>query len=181
EVRGFPRPKRGDLLPIAVRGERATLRYLGLDGIERWTHAAFADGVDVGPAMLVDGGEGAPTQASIVARWGLRTPAGGRRVIEWRIWASERPAGTKRVADSTNGARPTKASDIAALFPDPPSVTADQGAAAYRAWTSSSTAVDTDNQLFSASIHRSLADLRLLLNDGPSAGERYVSAGVPWF
>jgi glycogen debranching enzyme len=30
-------------------------------------------------------------------------------------------------------------------------------------------------------VHRSLADLDLLLNDGPAPGGRYLAAGIPWF
>jgi glycogen debranching enzyme len=67
------------------------------------------------------------------------------------------------------------------LFPEPPAITPDEGASAYRAWTSSTTAIDTDNELFDLAVRRSLADLRLLINEGPGTGDRYVAAGVPWF
>src|SRR5437773_2298023 len=43
EVRGYPRPARGTLLPIALTPTRATFRYDGLDGIRRSTHVAFSD------------------------------------------------------------------------------------------------------------------------------------------
>ena len=42
-------------------------------------------------------------------------------------------------------------------------------------------AIASDNELFDRLIVRSVADLRLLLNDGPRADERYLAAGVPWF
>jgi glycogen debranching enzyme len=41
--------------------------------------------------------------------------------------------------------------------------------------------VDSDAELLDLAIHRSIADLRLLMNDGPRPGMRYVAAGVPWF
>ena len=70
---------------------------------------------------------------------------------------------------------------MAALFPEPPHVTGDDGAAAYHAWERGTTAVDSDHDLFNLVIKRSVADLRLLVNDGPGPNERYVAAGVPWF
>jgi glycogen debranching enzyme len=60
-------------------------------------------------------------------------------------------------------------------------VSADEGAAAYHAWTRGTTSVATDHELFNRTIGRSVADLRLLMNDGPAEGERYVAAGIPWF
>jgi len=46
---------------------------------------------------------------------------------------------------------------------------------------SGTTAIQTDHELFNLTLNRSLADLRLLINDGPDEGQRYVAAGVPWF
>ena len=43
EVRGYPRPSRGKLLPVAVTDDRVTFRYDGLDGVERFTHVAFSE------------------------------------------------------------------------------------------------------------------------------------------
>jgi len=49
EVRGYDRPKRGELLPIAIRDDRASFAYKGLDGLIRRTHVA-APAADVGAA-----------------------------------------------------------------------------------------------------------------------------------
>ena len=46
EVRGYPRPHRGKLLPVAVTDDRVTFRYLGLDDIERFTHLAFSEAAE---------------------------------------------------------------------------------------------------------------------------------------
>src|SRR4029077_17330383 len=43
EVRGYPRPRRGEQLPIAIGDDRITFRYVGLDGCERATYLAFSD------------------------------------------------------------------------------------------------------------------------------------------
>ena len=41
--------------------------------------------------------------------------------------------------------------------------------------------ISTDNRLLDETIARSFADLALLRNDGPSPGEHYLAAGIPWF
>ena len=43
EVRGYPRPKRGTLLPIVLDGDRATFAYDGLDGARRTTTVVATD------------------------------------------------------------------------------------------------------------------------------------------
>ena len=43
EVRGYPRPERGRLLPVAVADRRITFRYDGLDEVQRLTHLAFSE------------------------------------------------------------------------------------------------------------------------------------------
>jgi glycogen debranching enzyme len=60
-------------------------------------------------------------------------------------------------------------------------VSSDEGAAAYRAWERGTATAVSDHELFNLVLKRSVSDLRLLLNDGPGPGERYVAAGVPWF
>ncbi|MEJ7749382.1 MAG: amylo-alpha-1,6-glucosidase, partial [Candidatus Limnocylindrales bacterium] len=75
----------------------------------------------------------------------------------------------------------TAAADTAALFPAPPHVSVDDGAAAYHAWERGTTSTDSDHELFNLVIKRSVSDLRLLVNDGPGPEQRYVAAGVPWF
>src|SRR5207245_1118150 len=48
EVRGYPRPARGEFLPTAIDGGRVTFRYRGLDGCERSTFVAFSEPGEVG-------------------------------------------------------------------------------------------------------------------------------------
>jgi glycogen debranching enzyme len=67
------------------------------------------------------------------------------------------------------------------LFPPVPFVDSDAVAASYRAWDKGLAQIRTDNELFNLAVERSSSDLRLLLNDGPRDGERYIAAGVPWF
>jgi glycogen debranching enzyme len=165
EVRGYPRPVRGEALPTAVSDERLTFRYRGVDNVLRSTFVALSTPGEIAAAD----GEG---PAEVTVRWSRTVPAGGAVELGWRVWSGEQQAPSK------GRARP-KAAD--GFFPEPPAVTGDEGAAAYRAWHASTTGVDSDNELFDAAIARSVADLRLLLNDGPASGERYLAAGVPWF
>jgi glycogen debranching enzyme len=207
EVRGFPR-ERGTLLPIAATNSHVTFRYDGLDGRRRRTHLAFSEPGVLEP-VVVDGTPAAPDLGgSVRLRWSWPLGAGAEHELGWTVWssetrsvvsvhvspaapaqASEKPVAAVAeppVAAPTAVAAPapsaaTPAESMAELFPDPPRVSVDEGAAAYHAWARGTTAVATDHELFNLTIGRSVADLRLLVNDGPGEGERYIAAGVPWF
>ncbi|HJW22722.1 MAG TPA: amylo-alpha-1,6-glucosidase, partial [Candidatus Limnocylindrales bacterium] len=53
--------------------------------------------------------------------------------------------------------------------------------AEYTAWHDRCARIRSDGELLDLAIRRGIADLRLLQNDGPRAGEHYLAAGVPWF
>ncbi len=163
EVRGYPRAARGTLRPIAVRGPRVTFGYDGLDGVRRFTHLAFSSTPD-GP----DGAGSSTAGASVSLRWTITLEPGASAELRWVVWGTTRPIGV---------AEPTEAE----LFPDAPLVTADEGVSSYHAWETGMTSVSSDHELLNMVMRRSVADLRLLVNDGPGHGQRYVAAGVPWF
>ena len=167
EVRGYPRERRGKALPIAVKGRRITFRHDGLDGIRRYTHLLLSRAPDA-----VAGLEGAEAAlwpgAQVLVRWSIRLTTGERVELAWRVWPTER---------ATKGA--TGAENM--LFPSPPRIDPDAPAGAYRAWTAGTTSARTDHELFNLTLERGVGDLRLLVNDGPDPGERYIAAGVPWF
>ena len=177
EVRGYPRRARGVLLPMAVSTERVTFRYDGLDGIRRSTHVAFSQpATEISP---VDASTDAiDIGASLRVRWEIELEPGATETIRWTVWSSEGPVPPGRGARTATS---ESASAVLALFPDPPRVTGDEGAAAYLAWERGTTAVESDHDLFNLVIKRSVADLRLLVNEGPGPDQRYVAAGVPWF
>jgi len=108
-------------------------------------------------------------------RWTLSMGPGEVRELTWTTWATQRPAPADAAVESTSS------TDQAALFPEVPRVSPDEGAAAYHAWERGTTSVDSDHELFNLVIKRSISDLRLLVNDGPGPDQRYVAAGVPWF
>ncbi|HET9458104.1 MAG TPA: amylo-alpha-1,6-glucosidase [Candidatus Limnocylindrales bacterium] len=172
EVRGYPR-ERGTLLPVAVTDTRVTFGYDGVDGRRRRTHVAFS-----APARLetVDPDDQRDLGGCIRLHWSWPLAAGEERSLEWVVWGSQTdlPSGRR----NSTGAAARRPAD---LLPPRPLVSPDEGAAAYRAWTSSTTEVTTDHELFNRTIRRSVADLRLLVNEGPIPGGRYVAAGIPWF
>ena len=170
EVRGYPRG-RGNLLPIAVTESQVTFRYDGLDGRRRHTWLAFSEPGAVEP---VTPGETPNLGGSVRYRWAWELEAGGEHEVSWIAWAGVGPI-------PQNGKGAADGEDTKDLFPEPPRIAADEGAAAYHAWARSTTSVATDHELFNLTIGRSVADLRLLVNDGPAEDQRYISAGVPWF
>ncbi len=170
EVRGFPR-ERGTHLPIVASPSQVAFRYDGLDGRRRRTHLAFSEAGVVEP---VKPGDVPALGGSVRYRWSWELAAGAEHELSWVVWASEVP--TPATASPT-----VSTAELRELFPEPPRIATDEGAAAYHAWARSTTAVATDHELFNLTIGRSVADLRLLVNDGPGEGQRYVSAGVPWF
>ncbi len=173
EVRGFPRD-RGTPLPTAVTGSRVTFRYDGLDGRRRHTWLAFSEPGVFEPVIP---GEARDLGGSLRYRWTWDLAAGAEHELSWIAWAGDAPI----PHGASSSAAKAAVVDPRELFPDPPRIAADEGAAAYHAWARSTTAVATDHELFNLTIGRSVADLRLLVNEGPGEGQRYVAAGVPWF
>jgi glycogen debranching enzyme len=165
EVRGYPR-ERGTLMPIAATESRVTFRYDGVDERRRRTHIAFSED---GTLETVVPGEPPDLGGTLRYRWVWPLAAGASHELSWTVWGSQ-----TAVPESDP-------KDAGTLFPEAPRVSVDEGAAAYHAWTRGTTAVATDHELFNMTIGRSIADLRLLVNDGPADDQRYIAAGVPWF
>ena len=176
EVRGFPRD-RGTLLPIVATPSQVAFRYDGLDGRRRRTHLAFSEAA--GAVETVKPSDTPVLGGSVRYRWSWELAAGAEHELSWVVWSSEVP--TPAAPPTASPSQAVSAAELRDLFPDPPRIATDEGAAAYHAWARSTTAVATDHELFNLTIGRSVADLRLLVNDGPGEGQRYVSAGVPWF
>jgi glycogen debranching enzyme len=170
EVRGYPRPKRGTLLPIAITPSRATFRYDGLDNCRRSTFVAFSDQAQAHGPIDRRSEDDVLAGGSVHFRWDVKLASGARKDLHWTIWGTT----TDPTADPAGDAPAT-------LFPEPPRISPDEGAAEYHAWGRGTTSIQTDHELFNLTLNRSLADLRLLINDGPGPDERYVAAGVPWF
>lgn len=171
EVRGYDRSESATTLPMVVGRDRAAFGHIGRDGVLRRTQIAFSAAdvlaaADVPDAWRVPG-------AAVILRWRLEVAAGSRIELEWTVWADESPIATEP------GATPPSEPTIGPG--DAPRVDEADGTAAYRAWRDGMATIATDNELFDRLIGRSVADLRLLLNDGPGPKEHYLAAGVPWF
>jgi glycogen debranching enzyme len=181
EVRGWVRPARGRHLPIAIRPDRVTFRYDGLDDVRRGTHLVFSE--PCAGAMPVDPDVAGSANAGWVRltwHWELRP--GEARELRWLAWTTERDAPEPTDGSSASAQGRTGRTDPdAVLFPKPPRVDEDRVAGSYRAWKQGFAEIRTDNELFNLAILRSAGDLRLLTNDGPGPDERYIAAGVPWF
>jgi glycogen debranching enzyme len=195
EVRGHHRLVRGTFEPIVTDGRHLAFGYLGLDGHLRHTYVEFpeadvepagrspagtSDGAASGMGSAVVGSPavGSPSRAAVVVRWRRDVSPGAETRVEWSVWHDDR-------AVHPDGARSSPAARrrvaVARTLPDAPVIDAAVGAAAYAAWSNGSPTISSDAEPFDRIVERGIADLRLLLNDGPAAGERYVAAGVPWF
>jgi glycogen debranching enzyme len=175
EVRGYPRKGRGELLPVAATDRRVTFRYVGVDKVEVLTHMAFSEPAEAVESVANARADGSDSGAAIRLRWTLSMGPGEVREVTWTTWSTERPG------PDDGAEEPSSPAEQAALFPPVPRVSPDEGAAAYHAWERGTTSVDSDHELFNLVIKRSISDLRLLVNEGPGADQRYIAAGVPWF
>ena len=178
EVRGFVRDQRGDRLPNEGDGGRVRFGYRGLDGRSWRTSIAITPGMaplapsaQVTPTGELADGEQAPidslpVEGAVLLEVDWTLPPGAERTLEMRIWSEVAEQGRHRSARAPA---------------EPPQMDDQAPNAMHRAWRSSSASIETSHLFARRAIERALADLRLLLNDGPAEGERYVAAGVPWF
>ena len=199
EVRGYGRAARGELLPVDVDDAAVVFAYVGLDGIELRTTVAFnraPDAIGSPPAEL-DG--------AVLASW--RRPIEPDSVVQlgWSVRAAWHRADTgARVTGGvatppvSAGSPPTEGAAAArgpAAVEGPPG----EGAPAphvdrvpatverLEARRSADldrpepTRFESDDELVNLMLARGLADIRLLETGGPTPGEAFIAAGVPWF
>ena len=143
------------------RSARGTLRSIdlaenrvvfGYDGLDQVRRTTTVE-VDGGRLDAVGDRDGWPG-ATVIATWQARLEPNERLSAGWRVTTSQDGATD----------RPTRASHETAA--DRPLEVAH---------------IDSDHELLDRTLARSLVDLAMLRNDGPSDGERYLAAGVPWF
>jgi glycogen debranching enzyme len=195
EVRGRVRERRGAFRPTEVTPESLTFAYEGLDGLLRETKLSFSP-AEVGPSMPDEVG----AEGSARVRWTVEVEPGGRAGIRWQVSTELTPApGRSRhveeiptrlarsvaahPADDAESEATDGSSRTAGSRSDRPPAIAEPTVAEeeYGHWNDRCARIRSDGELLDLAIRRSIADLRLLRNDGPLRGEHYVAAGIPWF
>jgi glycogen debranching enzyme len=182
EVRGRIRERRGTFRPTTATAESLVFAYEGLDGLLRRTLVSFS------PAEVssVDVATATPSEGSVRLHWLLEVEPGERAGIRWEVGTDLRPipgAGEApeetptRLARSVAGSSDGNGASAARPSIAEPSVAEEE----YGAWHERCARIRSDGELLDLAVRRSIADLRLLRNDGPMRGEHYVAAGVPWF
>jgi glycogen debranching enzyme len=189
EVRGRVRARRGTFRPTEATPESLVFAYEGLDGLLRRTLVSFSR-AEVSSAETDDGGS---ESGSVRVHWVLEVEPGARDGVRWEVATDLGPIpGASRPVEETPArlARSVAGGAMdAASGPEgrggpsdrptiaEPSVAEEE----YGAWHERTARIRSDGELLDLAIRRSIADLRLLRNDGPLRGEHYVAAGVPWF
>ena len=185
EVRGRIRERRGRHRPTEATSESLVFAYEGLDGMLRRTLVSFSP-AEVGTAGpdSVSGGEG-----SIRLHWHLHVEPGATAGARWEVSTDlTRIPGRSAAPEET----PTRlATSLAGGGDDGTPIPLHHGRveigdpseaeAEYGTWVEHCARIRSDGELLDLAIRRSIADLRLLRNDGPMRGEHYVAAGIPWF
>jgi glycogen debranching enzyme len=188
EVRGRIRERRGRFRPTEATPESLVFAYEGLDGLLRRTLVSFTR-AEVTP---IDPDDVSSGEGSVRVHWALDVEPGARDAVRWEVATDLRPIPgapkaneqtptrlARSVAGGAADAANTKAVDAGHARPSiaEPSVAEEE----YGHWLERAARVRSDGELLDMTIRRSIADLRLLRNDGPMRGEHYVAAGVPWF
>jgi glycogen debranching enzyme len=201
EVRGRTREHRGQYRPIESTPESLVFGYEGLDGLLRRTLVSFTPG-EVS-AVDPDGPSG--SEGSVRIAWTLDVEPGDKASVRWEVSTDltqlpgrDKPAEATpaRLARSVAGGEIQQRGDgtggdgAGATLGGPhagagvgtgliaePTVAEEE----YGHWTERCARIRSDGELLDLAIRRSIADLRLLRNDGPMRGEHYVAAGIPWF
>jgi glycogen debranching enzyme len=180
EVRGRIRERRGTYLPTQATGDAITFAYEGLDGFIRRTL------VSMSPAEVMASSEDGslPKEGSVRLRWIMDIEPGGRQGVSWEVSTQLAPgphahateATPTRLAQSVTQGSPSDGSTRGSAIASPTVAEAE-----YGTWQERCARIRSDGELLDLAVRRSIADLRLLRNDGPMHGEHYVAAGVPWF
>ena len=190
EVRGKVRPRRGTYRPIDSTPESVRFAYEGLDGLLRRTLVSFTPAEVTASEHDGTGGEG-----SVRVRWTLDVEPGDKAGVRWEVSTDLVPIhGSTQVQNTASriatrhaggdgldagrvDGEPAGGDRTTALGIAEPAA----AEAEYGHWNERCARIRSDGELLDLAIRRSIADLRLLRNDGPKVGEHYVAAGVPWF
>jgi len=185
EVRGRIRARRGKFRPTVASPESLVFAYEGLDGLLRRTLLSFT----TAEVTARDPDDASAGEGSVRLHWTLDVAPGARDGVRWEVSTDLQPIpGAHRVVEETPTRLARSVAGGAADAPDGTPAGAPVGIAEpsvaeeeYGSWLERCARIRSDGELLDMTIRRSIADLRLLRNDGPMRGEHYVAAGVPWF
>jgi glycogen debranching enzyme len=198
EVRGVIRERRGREEPTVVDGRTVTFSYVGLDGRRRITTLTFSENPVAAPSYLtsaqaVDGlrrGAGWVRGSDALGRTdgdedrSRPAAAASSEVLlcfDWTLTPGDHRELVVRVTDNEESIEAPVGVPTSAGRAKADRLISDESEAAHRAWFASSASISTSHVYADRAFRRALADLRLLVNNGPGPDERYVAAGVPWF
>ena len=189
EVRGKTRQQRGTYRPIETTAESVRFAYEGLDGLVRRTLVSFTPAV-----VTASEGDGPGREGSVRVHWTLDVEPGDKASVRWEVSTdlTSAPGATQERNTASRIATRHAGGNGATPPADPPPATGPNvggigiaepsvAEAEYGHWNERCARIRSDGELLDLAIRRSIADLRLLRNDGPKVGEHYMAAGVPWF
>lgn len=181
EVRGWPRPRRGEQFPPKIGDDGVRFHYRGLDEMDYVTDIRFSPV----PTTIVHqkphhgGNPGSAIVSGVRATYSLHLEPGSEFIIEVSVAAAIGAA----PANSTSDPIPEFPLDRARLKFDPKPVRhAETFAASQRDWSDwlqRSSVLRTDNAAVNEVLDRSLRDVRMLLTDFGFG--LLPTAGVPWY
>jgi glycogen debranching enzyme len=194
EVRGYPRTGRGEFAATEATDRSLLFTYRGRDKLVRQTWLEFTPG-DVGPGEA---------EGSVRIRWTFEVASGARDGVSWEVRTQLHALpskGVHREATPTRLAEAMSGPDANAALGEDAADTGNghghadgdlalrtvavrepaEAEAEYGAWNERCARIRSDGELLDLAVRRSIADLRLLQNDGPKPGEHYIAAGIPWF
>ena len=176
DIRGFPRNARGIMHEPVMRDGVLILRYTGLDNKERHTSISFD------PAPTHFWIEPPPEPTATATMLGTIYPGNTatikEQVVPWSanaIWEVELPPHEPWFMNLSAVPEGLLERQPAFLFDsDAQHLKSD-----YQRWTADNAVLRTDNAVFNSIVDRSLADLRVLMDQVP--GGLFPAAGIPWY
>ncbi|HEY5628951.1 MAG TPA: glycogen debranching N-terminal domain-containing protein, partial [Candidatus Limnocylindrales bacterium] len=156
EIRGYATSDRGELQPIDVDKAGVAFTYVARD------HVVLRTSVRLDPPPDVLGQAPSDSEASVRASWRLSIEAGETVYIAWQV--------TPRWEEPPGAAEAPKAFERLEARRAPDGVEVSMPAR-----------FESDDELVNLILARGLADVRLLETGGPTPGESFIAAGVPWF